>query len=86
MIGTVFFCAISVYKKKPFPEGNGFGVFGLIDSRAGRRESRGIPRPAGRGQPARLDRAGPQARTRLSPAGGMALTACPSCRARSFQP
>lgn len=41
-IGTVFFCAISVYKKKPFPEGNGFGVFGLIDSRAGRRESRGI--------------------------------------------
>lgn len=41
MIGTVFFCAISVYKKKPFPEGNGFGVFGLIDSRAGRRESKG---------------------------------------------
>ena len=32
---------------------------------------RGIPLAAASGQPARLDRAGPQARTRLSPAGGM---------------
>ena len=32
---------------------------------------KGIPRSAERGQPARLDRAGPRARTRLSPAGGI---------------
>ena len=32
---------------------------------------KGIPPSADGGQPARLDRAGPRARTRLSPAGGM---------------
>ena len=32
---------------------------------------KGIPRSAERGQPARLDRAGSQTRTRLSPAGGI---------------
>ena len=37
----------------------------FIDSRGGHRESKGIPPSADGGQPARLDRAGPQARTRF---------------------
>ena len=56
--------------------------FVLIDSRGGHRESRGDfalcgarPGSTWTGQPARLDRAGPRARTRLSPAGGIPFAA-----------
>ena len=42
----------------------------LISPCGGRGNQKGIPPSADGGQPARLDRAGPQARTRLSPAGG----------------
>ena len=43
----------------------------LVDfpSRGDRENQRGIPDSAESGQPARLDRAGSQTRTRLSPAG-----------------
>ena len=39
----------------------------LISPCGGRGNQKGIPPSADGGQPARLDRAGPQARTRLSP-------------------
>ena len=50
--------------------------FILVDfpSRGIGKIKKGIPDSAESGQPARLDRAGPQARTRLSPEGGKGET------------
>ena len=45
-------------------------LFWLIFPCGGRENQKGIPDSAESGQPARLDRAGSQTRTRLSPAGG----------------
>ncbi len=46
----------------------------LIFPCGGRENQRGIPDSAESGQPARLDRAGSQTRTRLSPVGGSPLS------------
>ena len=54
-------------------------IFRLIFPCGGRENQRGIPPSADGGQPARLDRAGPRARTRLSPAGGMGAPQVESC-------
>ena len=54
-------------------------IFGLVHFRLGENERGSFalcgarPGSTWTGQPARLDRAGPQARTRLSPAGGIRL-------------
>ena len=61
----------TVFSEIARPAGRAFlFLFSLIFPRGRSGKSKRIPRSAERGQPARLDRAGSQTRTRLSPAGG----------------